>query len=99
MSGNTRKNQNKESVEVSPIVDKMVENRLGWFGHIERKSLDYVVRRVYRVERIQTTRGRGRPRNTIREVIKKDIKINNLDRSMVMDITSWQKLTHVDYPT
>lgn len=54
------------------------------------------MRRVDQVERIQATRGRGRPRKTIREVvIKKDLEINNLDRSMVVDKILWQKLIHV----
>lgn len=40
-------------------------------------------------------RGRGRLRKTIREIIKTDLEMNDLDRSMVMDLTLWQKLIHV----
>ena len=47
----------------------------------------------------QTIRGRGRPKKTIREVIKKDLEINDLDRSMVLDRTLWRKLIHVADPT
>ena len=36
---------------------------------------------------------------TIREVIKKDLEINGLDKSMVLDRTLWQKLIHVADPT
>lgn len=39
------------------------------------------------MERRQTSRGMGRPRKTIREVIKKDFKINDLDINMVLDKT------------
>lgn len=74
-----------ESVGVTPIVENMVENRLRWYGHVERKPVDYVVRRVYQTERSQTTRGKGRPRKTIREVIKKYIEINEFDRNIVLD--------------
>ncbi|KHN23476.1 hypothetical protein glysoja_042611, partial [Glycine soja] len=42
---------------------------------------------------------RGRPKKTIREVIKKDLEINGLDRSMVLDRTLWRKLIHVANPT
>jgi len=35
-----------EKVGVAPIVEKMVETRLRWFGHVERRSVDAVVRRV-----------------------------------------------------
>ena len=92
MYGKTRqdtfRNDNiRKSVEVAPIMEKMVENRLRWFGHVERRPVDSVVRRVDQMERSQTTRGRGRPRKTIREVIKKDFEINNLDINMVLDRT------------
>jgi len=57
---------------------------LRWFGHIERRP---VVRRIDQLEDSQITRGRGRPRKTIREIIKKDLEINELDRNMVYDRT------------
>ncbi|KAG5024721.1 hypothetical protein JHK82_020622 [Glycine max] len=51
------------------------------------------------VEKMVEDRGRGRPKKTIREVIKKDLEINGLDRSMVLDRTLWWKLIHVADPT
>jgi len=45
------------------------------------------------------TRGRGRPRNTIRETIKKDLEINYLDQNMVYDRTLSRNLIHVADPT
>ncbi|KAH1215226.1 NAD kinase 2, chloroplastic [Glycine max] len=90
MCGKTRQDKIRneairERVGVAPIVEKMVENRLRWFGHVERRPVDSVVRRVDQMERRQTIRGRGRPKKTIREVIKKDLEINGLDRSMFED--------------
>ncbi|KAH1255661.1 Retrovirus-related Pol polyprotein from type-2 retrotransposable element R2DM [Glycine max] len=104
MCGKTRQDKIRneairERVGVAPIVEKMVENRLRWFGHVERRPIDSVVRRVDQMERRQTIRGRGRPKKTIREVIKKDLEINGLDRSMILDRTLWQKLIHVADPT
>ncbi|KAH1232354.1 Craniofacial development protein 2 [Glycine max] len=104
MCGKTRQDKIKneairERVGVAPIVEKMVENRLRWFGHVERRPVDSVVRRVDQMERRQTIRGRGRPKKTIREVIKKDLELNDLDRSMVLDRTLWRKLIHVADPT
>jgi len=74
MSGKTghdriRNNTIRERVGVAPIVEKLVENRLRWFGHVERKPVDVVVRRVDQMEESQVKRGRGRPRKTIRETI------------------------------
>ena len=51
------------------------------------------------MERRQTIQGRGRPKKTLREVIKKDLEINGFDRSMVLDRTLCQKLIHVADPT
>jgi len=71
MSGKTRHDRFrndtiKERVGVAPIVEKLVENRHRWFGHVERRSVDAVVRRVDQMEESQVKRGRGRPRITIR---------------------------------
>ncbi|XP_058787552.1 uncharacterized protein LOC131661910 isoform X1 [Vicia villosa] len=68
-------------------IEKMVENKLRWFGHVKRRHVDYVIRRVDRIEINQSTRRIGRSRKAIREVIKKDLEINDLDRSMVLDRT------------
>jgi len=45
-----------ERVEVAPIVEKMVETRLRWFGHVVRRSIYFVVRRVDQMEGSQITR-------------------------------------------
>jgi len=77
----------------------MVENRLRWFGHVEKRLVDSVVKRVNRMKDSQITRGRGRLRKTIRETIKKGLYINELDPNMVYDITLWRNLIHLADPT
>jgi hypothetical protein len=48
------------------------------------------------MEYSQITRGRGRPRKTIREtIIMKDLEVNELGPTMVYDITLWRNLIHV----
>lgn len=54
----------RESDGITPIVEKMVKNRFRWFGHVERRLVDFVIRRVDQMERNQTTRDRGRLRKT-----------------------------------
>jgi len=39
-------------------------------------------------------RGGRRPRKTIRETIRKDLEINELDRNMMYDRTLWRNLIH-----
>jgi len=36
----------RKRVDISLIVETMIENRLRWFGHVEKKPIDDVVRRV-----------------------------------------------------
>jgi hypothetical protein len=83
-----------ERVEVTPIVEYMVENRLRWFEHVER-FVDSVLRRVDQMEFSRITRDRGRPRKTI----KKDLEINELSLNMVYERKSWRNLIHVAIPT
>jgi hypothetical protein len=86
-------------VGVAPIVEKLVENRLRWFGHVERRPIDAVVRRVDQMEKSQVKRGRGRPKKTSRETIRKDLEVNELDPNMVFDRALWCHLIHVADPT
>jgi hypothetical protein len=65
----------------------MIENRLQWFGHVERRHVVDVVRRVDKMEESQIRRCRGRPRETIRETIMKDLEVNELNPNMVDDRT------------
>jgi len=63
MCGKTRRdmitNDNiRERGGVTPIVENMVENRFRWFGHLERRLVDFVVRTVDQMEDSRITRGR-----------------------------------------
>ena len=84
---------------IAPIVEKLVENKLRWFGHVERRPIDAVVRRVDQMEESQVKRGRGRLRKTIRETIRKDLEVNELNPNLVYDRTLWCHLIHVADPT
>lgn len=58
---------------VAPIVEKMMKNRLKWFGQAEGINVDSVVRRIDQMDKSQTVRGRGKPWKTIKEIILKKI--------------------------
>jgi hypothetical protein len=49
MCGETRRDRItsdniRERVGVAPVVENMVENRLGWFGHVDRRPVNSVLR-------------------------------------------------------
>ena len=65
------------------------------FGHVERRPVDAVVRRVDQMEESWVKRGRGRPRKTKREIVRKDLEIIELDPNMIYDRTLRRNLIHV----
>ena len=68
----------RERIGVVPISEKMVENRLRWYGHVQRRELDEPVRRVDQLVEDPFIRKRGRPKRTLNEVIQKDMLVKGL---------------------
>lgn len=65
-----------ESFEVIFIVEKLVENILRWFGHVESKHVDSIVRRVNQMKMSQTNGGRRRLRKT-NKLLRKILRLMN----------------------
>ena len=83
-------------VGVAPIEDKMRDNR--WFGHIQRRPLDALVRKSDLLTIHSNDRGRGRPKLTWIKIIKKDITICNLSVYLALDRAERRKQIHVADP-
>ncbi|KAL6544635.1 hypothetical protein OROMI_023497 [Orobanche minor] len=69
MCGHTKKDRLRnevirEKVRVASIEDKMMENRLRWFGHVRRRPVDAPVRRLESWGTSNIVKGRGRPKKT-----------------------------------
>ena len=47
----------------------------------------------------QGAKGRGRPKKTIHEVVKRDLHVNGLSVDMIHDRAQWRRLIHVADPT
>ncbi|GMP94361.1 hypothetical protein CsSME_00043841 [Camellia sinensis var. sinensis] len=88
----------REWVGVAPIEDKLRENRLRWFGHIQRRPTEAVVKRCDTVTIDGSVRGRGRPRLTLTSVINRDMNLLNLTNEMAFDRTAWRRRIHVADP-
>ena len=58
-----RNQEFRDKLGVAPISEKMPENRLRWFEHVQRKTFAAPVRRVESII-VEGKRGRGRPRRT-----------------------------------
>ena len=85
MCGHTRKDKIRndhirEWVGVAPITEKLVENRLRWFGHVQRRPINAPVRRVDETTWSPIKRGRERPRQTLSKLIERDLLVNNIPK-------------------
>jgi len=91
----TRLNKNRNEVirdivKVAPIEDKMRESRLRWFGHVKRRSVDAPVTRSETINIPVGNRGRGRPKKSMDEVIRGDLKVVRLTEDMAHDRRLWR---------
>ena len=89
MCGNTmmdriRNQEFREKLGVAPLSAKMRENRLRWFGHVQRKTHDAPVRRIECII-VEGKRSRGRPRRTWEEQIKSDIHELHISKDLTSD--------------
>ena len=79
MCGHTRKDRVRnddirDRAGVAPIEEKLVQHRLRWFEHIQRRPPEAPVHsgRLKRAENVK--KGRGRPNLTWEESVKRDLR-------------------------
>ncbi|KAM2624012.1 hypothetical protein TB1_031028 [Malus domestica] len=104
MCGHTRKDKIRNEdirgkVGVAEIEGKMRENRLRWFGHVQRRPTDAPIRRCDYGTEVQGRKGRGRPRKTLEETLRKDLEYLDLTEDMTQDRTQWRSKIHIADPT
>ena len=68
----------RDLVKVASIEDKLIEVRLRWFDHVKRRNADASVRRCERIKIPRGKRWRGRPKKSLDEVIREDLKVVGL---------------------
>jgi len=80
----------RDLVRVAPIEDKIKETRLRWFGHVKRKSKGAPLRRCEMINIPNGKRGRGRPKKSLDEVIREDLKVVSLTEDLAQDRKLWR---------
>jgi len=88
----------RERVGVAPIEEKLTQHRLRWFGHIQRRPPEAPVRSgvLKRVDKVK--RGRGRPKLTWDESVKRDLKDWNISEEVALDRSAWRLAISVPEP-
>ena len=86
----------RDRIGVAPIEEKLVQHRLRWFGHVQRRPSEAPVHCGVLCRDTNVRRGRGRPKLTWEEAIKRDLKGWDIRRDLCLDRSAWK--TAIDVP-
>ncbi|KAI5085738.1 hypothetical protein C0J45_24215, partial [Silurus meridionalis] len=64
--------------------DTVREARLRWFGHVQRRDINYIGRRMLRME-LPGRRKRGRPKRRFMDVVREDMQVVGVKEADVED--------------
>lgn len=77
------------SFKVAQIADKVVEKRLRWYGHVQRRPEDHMVKLALQIPK--TKRKRGRLPATWLTTVQKDLKTFDIDANLALNRAEWKK--------
>src|SRR5260221_7051736 len=80
----------RERMGVEAIGVVVKRNRLRWFGHVERKDDCHWVKGCTVLE-VEGPKPGGRPKKTLMEVVKRDMKEMTLRREDALDCVNWRR--------
>lgn len=79
------------SFQVASVINKVKEKRLRWYGHIQRRPDDHLVKLA--LDLPATKRTRGRPPTTWLTTVEKDLKEAHLTKDVAQDRARWKLRT------
>jgi hypothetical protein len=89
--GNTRRDRirnddiREKRLGVAPVEEKLMQHRLRWFGHIQRRPVEAPVRSGVIRRSGNEKRCRGRPNLTWEESVKRDLKDWCITKELALD--------------
>ena len=78
------------TAQVGKFGEKTREARLRWYGHLRRKNVGYIGRRMLRME-LPGKRKRGRPKRRFMDVMKEDMAEVEVTEEDTVDINNWRR--------
>jgi len=81
----------REILGINDIISVLQQNRLRCYAHVLRKEDNDWVKKCMEYE-VESTRPRGRPKRTSREVVQKDCQARKLNWEDAMDRSRYRKL-------
>ncbi|KAG2631849.1 hypothetical protein PVAP13_2NG049401 [Panicum virgatum] len=88
----------RERVRVAPIEEKLTQHRLRWFGHVQRRPPEAPVRSGVLKYVDKVKRGRGRPKLTWDESVKRNLKDWDISEELALDRSAWRLAINVPEP-
>ena len=80
---------------MTSIDEKMRESHLRWFGHVQRRVTNALVKKSKLIQVEGTKNGRVSQKITLVELVKNDMSINEVIETMISDRIEWRKRMHV----
>ena len=101
--GHTRKDHVRnddirDKLGVAPIEEKLIQHRLRWFGHLQRRSPEAPTRSGLLQRLENTKRDRGRPKLTWEEVVTRYLRAWGISKEITTDRNAWKMAIHVPEP-
>jgi hypothetical protein len=84
----------RERLGVTPV-EKLVQHRLRWFGHMQRRPAETPIRNGVIRWTGNKKRDRGRPNLTWEESVKRDLKNWCITKELALDRREWKLAIHM----
>ena len=81
-------------IRVAPLLAKLYENKLRWFRHVKRKTVDAPMRMLEK-RTIEGKRSQGRLKRTCEEQLKIDLCELHLSKDLMKDTSNWRRCIHI----
>ena len=92
-----RNDEIRMKMGVAPIEEKLIGQRLRWFGHVARRDGQHICRQIQDLE-VDGTRRVGRPAKRWRDCIDEDMEARGVTADDALDRKLWRDATQIADP-